>query len=41
MYYVEDESKLGTAQAEEAFREYTVGHATAVPWTVLRINQIG
>ena len=33
MYYVCDESKLGTSEAENAFREYTVGHATAVPWS--------
>lgn len=33
MYFVKDASKLGTAEAEKAFEEYTVGSAASVPWT--------
>lgn len=32
MYYVKDETKLGTADAAAAFEEYTAGAATTVPW---------
>lgn len=33
MYFVKDAAKLGTAEAEKAFEEYTVGSAASVPWT--------
>ena len=33
MYYVKDDSKLGTGEAAQAFEEYTAGAATSVPWS--------
>ena len=33
LFFVKDASKLGTAEAEKAFEEYTVGSAASVPWT--------
>lgn len=33
MYYVSDETKLGTDDAAAAFSEFTAGSASSVPWT--------
>ena len=33
MYMVVDETKLGGANAAQAFQEYTAGRASAVPWS--------
>ena len=33
MYYVSDETKLGTDNAAAAFSEFTAGSASSVPWT--------
>lgn len=33
MYYVKDDTKLGTGEAEQAFEPYTVGSAASVPWS--------
>lgn len=33
MYFVVDDTKLGTAEAAQAFEEYTVGSASSVPWS--------
>lgn len=33
MYYVSDETKLGTDEAASAFSEFTAGSASSVPWT--------
>ena len=32
MYFVKNDSLLGTASKESAFEEYTVGYAASVPW---------
>lgn len=33
MYFVSDETKLGTAESANAFTEYTAGRATAIDWS--------
>ena len=33
MYFVSDQTKLGTAQAADAFTPYTAGAASSVPWS--------
>ena len=33
MYFVKDESKLGTADAADAFEPFTAGSASSVPWS--------
>ena len=33
MYFVKDDSKLGTASAAEAFKQFTAGTASAVDWS--------
>jgi hypothetical protein len=33
MYFVKDDTKLGTAEAADAFEEFTAGTASAVEWT--------
>lgn len=36
MFFIKDDTKLGTADAADAFEEYTVGTAGAVEWTNIR-----